>query len=72
MMQGVDEATIDDMQELAKLGFNVIASGGVTTIDDVQRLKVANKSTPTLDGIIIGRALYEGTIDVAEAVAAAK
>ena len=72
MMQGVDEATIDDMQELAKLGFNVIASGGVTTIDDVHRLKVANESTPTLDGIIIGRALYEGTIDVAEAVAAVK
>jgi phosphoribosylformimino-5-aminoimidazole carboxamide ribonucleotide (ProFAR) isomerase len=35
-------------------------------------LKVANEATPTLDGIIIGRALYEGTIDVSEAVAAAK
>ena len=72
MMQGVDAATINDMQELAKLGFHVIASGGVTTIDDVHRLKVANEATPTLDGIIIGRALYEGTIDVSEAVAAAK
>lgn len=72
MMQGVDEGTIHDMQQLAELGFHVIASGGVTTIDDVHRLKQASESTPTLDGIIIGRALYEGTINVADAVAAAR
>jgi phosphoribosylformimino-5-aminoimidazole carboxamide ribotide isomerase len=41
----------------------VIASGGVTTIEDVQRL-----SRLPLAGIIIGRAIYEKRIDLAEAV----
>ena len=72
MMQGVDEPTINDMQQLADLGFPVIASGGVTTLDDVTRLKAAADASPNLIGAIIGRALYEGTINVAEAVAAGR
>lgn len=72
MMQGVDEQTVRDMQDLANLGFNVIASGGVTTLKDVARLKTASDESPNLIGAIIGRALYEGTIEVADAVAAGK
>jgi phosphoribosylformimino-5-aminoimidazole carboxamide ribotide isomerase len=72
MMQGVDEPTIADMQQLADLGFPVIASGGVTTLDDVTRLKAASDASPNLIGAIIGRALYEGTINVADAVAASR
>jgi phosphoribosylformimino-5-aminoimidazole carboxamide ribotide isomerase len=72
MMQGVDEPTIADMQQLADLGFPVIASGGVTTLDDVTRLKAAADASPNLIGAIIGRALYEGTINVADAVAASR
>ena len=71
MMQGVDDQTITDMQDLARLGFSVIASGGVTTVEDVHKLVAAAQETPNLNGIIIGRALYEGTITVAEAIAAA-
>jgi phosphoribosylformimino-5-aminoimidazole carboxamide ribotide isomerase len=41
----------------------VIASGGVTTIEDVRKL-----SRLPLCGIIIGRAIYEKRIDLAEAV----
>ena len=70
MMQGVDEQTIEDMIALTELGLPVIASGGVTTMDDVVRLTEVSRSHPQLIGAIIGRALYEGTIDVAEAVAA--
>lgn len=70
MMQGIDDQTIADMQELARLGFSVIASGGVTTLDDVRKLVAASQETPGLNGIIIGRALYEGTITVADAIAA--
>ena len=40
-------------------GLEVIASGGVHTIDDVLAARGAN-----LAGVIIGRALYEGTIDL--------
>jgi phosphoribosylformimino-5-aminoimidazole carboxamide ribotide isomerase len=72
MMQGIDQATIDDLVAIARLGFPVIASGGVTTVDDVHKLAGAARDEPRLVGAIIGRALYEGTITVASAVAAAK
>jgi len=68
MMSGVDSATIDDMIKIAELGLPVIASGGVTTLDDVTRLTDVSREHPNLIGAIIGRAIYEGTIDVAEAV----
>jgi phosphoribosylformimino-5-aminoimidazole carboxamide ribotide isomerase len=41
----------------------VVASGGVTTIDDIRNLAQAG-----LAGAIIGRALYDGAIDLAEAI----
>jgi phosphoribosylformimino-5-aminoimidazole carboxamide ribotide isomerase len=44
-------------------GLDVIASGGVHTIEDVLAAKDAG-----LAGCIIGRALYEGTIDLKEAI----
>jgi phosphoribosylformimino-5-aminoimidazole carboxamide ribotide isomerase len=72
MMQGIDAATIGDLTALARLGFPVIASGGVTTVDDVRKLADAARDEPHLVGAIIGRALYEGTITVAAAVAAAR
>ncbi len=46
--------------------FPVIASGGVTTVEDVVRLRGAGVA-----GAIIGRALYEGTITVEAALTAA-
>jgi phosphoribosylformimino-5-aminoimidazole carboxamide ribotide isomerase len=69
MMQGVDEATIADMIHLAEMGLPVIASGGVTTLDDVRRLEAVHREQLRLVGAIIGRAIYEGTIRVEEAVA---
>lgn len=65
MMQGPNVAAMAEMQR-AMGDLPVVASGGVTTLDDVRRLKRAG-----LAGAIIGRALYEGTIDLAEAIAAA-
>ncbi len=44
----------------------VIASGGVTTLDDVRRLQAM--ATEGVAGAIIGRALYDGSIDLAEAL----
>jgi phosphoribosylformimino-5-aminoimidazole carboxamide ribotide isomerase len=51
----------------AAVAVPVIASGGVTTLDDVGRLAKRG-----LYGCIIGRALYEGRIDLAAAVALAR
>lgn len=42
---------------------NIVASGGVTTLDDVKRLRDMG-----LYGAIIGKAYYAGSIDLAEAV----
>ncbi len=47
----------------------VIASGGVSSLDDLRALKTCGAP---LDGAISGRALYDGRIDLAEAVALLK
>ena len=56
---------------LSELGIPVIASGGVTTAADVGNLARAEKSHPNLVAAIVGRALYEGTLTVADALRAA-
>lgn len=64
MMQGMNvEATL----ALAKAANTpVVASGGVTTIEDLRALKRAFAEHPALlMGAITGRAIYEGTLDVA-------
>lgn len=48
----------------------VIASGGVGTIDHVKA--VAARHADGIDGVIIGRALYTGAIDLRDALAAAQ
>ncbi|MCP1336478.1 1-(5-phosphoribosyl)-5-[(5-phosphoribosylamino)methylideneamino]imidazole-4-carboxamide isomerase [Futiania mangrovi] len=45
----------------------VIASGGVAGMDDLRALKAANH--PNIDGVISGRAIYDGRIDPAAALA---
>lgn len=70
MMQGIDETTIGDLGKLADMGLSTIASGGVSSLDDVRRLAREANSHPNLVGAIIGRALYEQTMTVAEAIAA--
>jgi phosphoribosylformimino-5-aminoimidazole carboxamide ribotide isomerase len=63
MMQGVNvEATLN-MARASSIP--VIASGGITNLDDIRALNaVANQG---ICGAITGRAIYEGTLDVAEA-----
>ncbi len=48
----------------------VIASGGVSGLADIEALKTAGDGL--LEGVIAGRALYDGRLDVAAAVAALK
>jgi phosphoribosylformimino-5-aminoimidazole carboxamide ribotide isomerase len=45
---------------------NVIASGGISSLDDLRRLRGLNLAN--LYGVIVGRALYEGRFGVAEAL----
>ena len=63
MMQGVNlEATVRLAQAVS---IPVIASGGVSTLDDVRALGAVEAEG--IMGAIIGRALYEGSIDFAAA-----
>ncbi|WP_437191899.1 1-(5-phosphoribosyl)-5-[(5-phosphoribosylamino)methylideneamino]imidazole-4-carboxamide isomerase [Planctomicrobium sp. SH527] len=67
MMQGIDEGTLADFRVLAEMGLKVIASGGVTTLNDIRKLRDISLVEPNLIGAITGRAIYEGTICLAEA-----
>ena len=63
MMQGVNiEATVALAEAIS---IPVIASGGVTNIDDVKQLLKVEQSG--IAGAITGRAIYEGTLDLKEA-----
>jgi phosphoribosylformimino-5-aminoimidazole carboxamide ribotide isomerase len=56
--------------ELAKaLSIPVIASGGVGSLADIKDLVAARE--PNIEGVVVGRALYDGRIDPAAALAAA-
>lgn len=65
MMSGPNVAAMAEMQ--AAVDLPVVASGGVTTKEDVARLAAV-----PMAGCIIGRALYEGTITLQDALAASK
>jgi phosphoribosylformimino-5-aminoimidazole carboxamide ribotide isomerase len=63
MLSGVNiEATVKLAQALH---IPVIASGGVTNLDDVRRLCAVEGEG--IEGVITGRAIYEGTLDFAAA-----
>ncbi len=67
MMDGLNiEATVAFAQELA---IPVIASGGVTNLDDIRALCAVEAEG--VQAAITGRAIYEGTLDLAEAQALA-
>jgi len=61
MMAGANVAAMAEM--VATVNVPVIASGGVTTLEDVKKLAEGG-----LAGCIIGRALYEGKIDLKNAM----
>lgn len=61
MMSGPNFDALAEMQ--AAIPLLVIASGGVCTLDHVRRLIAGG-----IPGCIIGRALYEGSLDLAAAI----
>lgn len=65
MMQGLNIGATRRLAEAG--GIPVIASGGVTTIEDIRLL--AREGGSGIVGAISGRALYEGTLDLASAQA---
>ena len=61
---------IEETAALAQaVSIPIVASGGVSTIEDIKNLlKIEDKG---VTGVITGRAIYEGTLDLKEAIALA-
>jgi phosphoribosylformimino-5-aminoimidazole carboxamide ribotide isomerase len=59
--------SIDQLTKLLEeVDINIISAGGVKTVEHVKELK--KLESLGLSGVIIGRALYDGTIDLKEAI----
>lgn len=58
-MEGPD---LDFLSKACQISDNVIASGGISNLDDVYKVKEKNAA-----GVILGKALYEGKISIGEA-----
>ena len=59
-LEGPDIISLEEVCQIN--GTNIIASGGVSKLDDVQKIKKYNPY-----GVILGKALYEGLISIEEA-----
>ena len=64
-MQGTNVGLYKEMSE--KFNINIIASGGVSSIDDIKKLKSLE-----IYGVIVGKAYYTKAISLAEAIEVAK
>ncbi len=65
MLQGPNTAAMEEM--VKRVSVDVVASGGVTELKDLEKLKKTG-----VEGAIIGKALYTGNISLAEAVETCK
>ena len=63
MQTGIDVDLYKRISDIA--GFAVVASGGVASIKDIIALKAAGSA---IEGVIAGRAIYEGTLDLRQAL----
>lgn len=61
MLQGPSIGQLERLREV--LSCNIIASGGVTNLEDIQQLRDIG-----MDGAIIGKACYSGNINLREAI----
>ena len=68
MLQGVNVAATAELARQSNM--YVIASGGVHTVADIRALRAV--ADDGVEGVIIGQALYQGTLDLPQALQAAK
>jgi len=67
-LQGPNLASTSEMAEALEIG--VIASGGVSHIDDIRALKTLESEG--VEGVIVGKAIYTGAVNLPEALTIAK
>lgn len=66
VLQGPNIKGLKDVLKSTRM--DVVASGGISTMDDIEKLLELEEEG--LKGMIIGKAIYEGRIDLAEAIKA--
>jgi len=69
MLSGPNFSAQEAMLSAGK--FRVIASGGVSRREDVIKLKELGRSHPNLDGVIVGKALYENRVQLPDLITVA-
>jgi phosphoribosylformimino-5-aminoimidazole carboxamide ribotide isomerase len=65
-LEGVNVAAT--AQLAAQVSIPVLASGGVSSIDDIHALKAAETGNGTIQGVICGRSIYDGRLDLGDAL----
>jgi phosphoribosylformimino-5-aminoimidazole carboxamide ribotide isomerase len=68
LLQGPNLESIQHMAEQS--GLKIIASGGVSSLENIRRLK--EMEGMGVSGAIIGKAIYDGKIELTDALKAAK
>ncbi len=63
MLTGPNVAGLQEMIEQS--AFSIIASGGISRLEDLQAIHALG---PRIEGAIVGKALYDGRIELAEAI----
>jgi len=56
------------LETLSPFGANLIASGGVASITDIEKMLLLDSQHSNLDGVIVGKAIYEKKINLKEAI----
>lgn len=64
MLEGVNLEETKYLLENANV--NIVASGGVSNMEDIKKLKEIDNGR--LEGVISGKAIYEGSLDLVEAI----
>ncbi|HDQ26044.1 MAG TPA: 1-(5-phosphoribosyl)-5-[(5-phosphoribosylamino)methylideneamino]imidazole-4-carboxamide isomerase [bacterium] len=59
-------------QVVKNTGMKVIVSGGISRLKNIERIMELSKKYDNIEGIIIGKALYTGGIELKEAIKVAK
>jgi len=66
MFAGPNVETSIELAE--RTGADVVVSGGVGSIRDIDAIAEAAATAPGVAGVIVGKAIYEGRVDVGEAL----
>ena len=62
------EKKLKKIFHINQTSIKIIASGGVSNLEDLKKLKEISDEKKNLEGVIVGRAIYENKINIKEAI----